>query len=54
MVRQEVIIHLVEIRTLIDKGIGFDLGNLPGSGPLAQQAIVEGVRTRKIDQQQPP
>ena len=50
---QKVIIQLIEIRTLVDKGVGFDFGNLPGSDPLAQQPIIEGIRTWKIDQQQP-
>ena len=50
VMRQEVIIHLIEIRTLVDKGIGLDLGNIPGGDPLAQQPIIEGVRAGKIDQ----
>jgi hypothetical protein len=27
---QKVIIQLIEIRTLVDKGVGFDFGNLLG------------------------
>src|SRR5258708_4264631 len=53
VMRQKVIIQFIEIRTLVDKGVRFDFGNLPGSDPLAQQPIIEGVRTWKIDQQQP-
>jgi hypothetical protein len=48
--RQKAIIHVVHIWTFIDKGVGFNLGNLPGSDLAAQQAIIKGVRTGEINQ----
>ena len=54
VMRQKAIIHIVYFWTFIDKGVGFNLGNLPGSDLAAQQLIVEGVRAREVKQEQPP